>query len=1116
MPADLTGATILYQQIGASGTILNFTVGSTSPVMAAVRLTSPVMPYGAVVVSVRVNAIEQFQLTLSAATITSGGGFRTGTVPIPDVADEIKGLLGTTNPGDVVTFVVISGTMPGSTTITATLYSTLPSKPLNAPGRMDWHKNSPTVASLSTTNWITSPTNVIGQSFGDAATDRNALNNVGQIVKDANGDLYCFGTNTRYGWQSPFSGQQIGKIYGYRLPATPSTAALHTVIAGFSPIAYWKMNETSGTSMLDSSGNSHTGTYSNVTLNQTGFTDGVAAQFNKASSSFASVAIDLSGQSRFLVCVLVNWNNGGGFASDDQLLMEFTANSNTNPGGFRIDPNSSNGNFDIVFCSAGPSVGSGSIPRPSTNGWHLYCFVMVRTQPSPIDPGCATYIDGSNWYFPNTAGSGTFANDILYIGCRAGSALFANMTMQHLAILPIGANTNTPQMVAAIQKACGFTANQWDDLGVVVDLQGGADPVTGLTDQTYYASGAFPFIDNAGNKCLGFTTTDGTVGSGAAAPTRASIKYITSSTSSWGGLLSPTGNAVTIYSNYSGGALPPLANSGGVIVPRPLTNDYLMLWGRTTVSTSDNEGFVAFTKSALTSLVVSDSDYNNAPFVIFNQEENNPSAFVRSGRLYVTATQLSTGPGNQKAIERVYSAPLASADQQTAWIAERRGESFWQESATDWNQDGGVQGSAFGMGFDAGADLLYGIATTICGSTGVPRTAAVYKTAPFTSVFRSTGGATLFVNRRNLGPGCAQPFDVPVLPTSSYAWAFTPTAPFLGGSTIGLPLSTDRFGIILGRDEDKVTLNPLPLQFGLMVTTAGWKLCRYSAAGAETIVASGSSPKFVVGTPITLELDMTPTLAFNALINGSSVATYTVTSGTDGATLVTSLTGTSARWKTYADNGLNANLVDGNTITFNQAGTAPPGSTSLTVSPTTFLAGQLQTIALTGVGTTWTSNDPTTLFSVTGGIGAGISAVVILSDISATATLNPGTQPATLTITDNSNGDTFNVTVNTGNVFTLTGPASGPPGVASGLFTLTPTGPLASNEFISLSDNGLGGTFNPPTMNWLQGDTVGKTFTYTPLNSVTITAIPSVGFPPMVTYAVIGGGGGGFSFVIGG
>lgn len=61
-------------------------------------------------------------------------------------------------------------------------------------------------------------------------------------------------------------------------------------IFGSSLVAYWPLNETSGTTITDASGNGRTGTYSNVTLGQAGIGDGnTAAGFVPASSSWGNV-----------------------------------------------------------------------------------------------------------------------------------------------------------------------------------------------------------------------------------------------------------------------------------------------------------------------------------------------------------------------------------------------------------------------------------------------------------------------------------------------------------------------------------------------------------------------------------------------------------------------------------------------------------------------------------------------------------------------------------------------------------------------------------------------------------------------------------------------------------
>jgi hypothetical protein len=57
-------------------------------------------------------------------------------------------------------------------------------------------------------------------------------------------------------------------------PTNTPTPNYATKVLGYSPVAYWRFDETSGTTAADSSGNNRTGTYSGVTLNSTTFLNG--------------------------------------------------------------------------------------------------------------------------------------------------------------------------------------------------------------------------------------------------------------------------------------------------------------------------------------------------------------------------------------------------------------------------------------------------------------------------------------------------------------------------------------------------------------------------------------------------------------------------------------------------------------------------------------------------------------------------------------------------------------------------------------------------------------------------------------------------------------------------
>jgi hypothetical protein len=84
---------------------------------------------------------------------------------------------------------------------------------------------------------------------------------------------------------------------------------------------------------------------------------------------------------------------------------------------------------------------------------------------------------------------------------------------------------------------------------------------------------------------------------------------------------------------------------------------------------------------------------------------------------------------------------------------------------------------------------------------------------------------------------------------------------------------------------------------------------------------------------------------------------------------------------------------------------ANPPSTTLSASPSTFVPQtDGNVITLTGVGTSWTSTNPTFTLAATG-YGVSITGQAIISDTSVTITVNAGSV-GVITITDPSTGDT--------------------------------------------------------------------------------------------------------------
>ncbi|HEU5252502.1 MAG TPA: PKD domain-containing protein [Solirubrobacterales bacterium] len=201
-------------------------------------------------------------------------------------------------------------------------------------------------------------------------------------------------------------------------------------------VSFWRLGDAGGSSTLvDSFGTSNATVNGSPTLGVTGAIAGdsdTAASFDGLDDA-ATANLSLSGTSKVTVEFWMKWN---GFANDDDLAMEYTANFNSFPGGFLIDPNApqESGKFGVA-------IGNGStrnnvfFARPSAGVWHHYAFVMdsAAAASEQIKP----YVDGQAVAFTKTAsgtGAGNFANSSLYFMSRAASALFGAGSLDELAI----------------------------------------------------------------------------------------------------------------------------------------------------------------------------------------------------------------------------------------------------------------------------------------------------------------------------------------------------------------------------------------------------------------------------------------------------------------------------------------------------------------------------------------------------------------------------------------------------------------------------------------------------------------------------------------------------------
>jgi YD repeat-containing protein len=226
-----------------------------------------------------------------------------------------------------------------------------------------------------------------------------------------------------------------------------------SVLATSGLLGYWRMGELTGTTLADSRGGNHA-TVTGASLGAPGalVDDPNTAVSFDGLNDFASAPLNLSGTSKATVEFWLKWD---AYASDDDLALELTPNFNQQPGGFIGDPNApeEGGTFGVAMGN-GLSRNNAFFQRPSAGAWHHYALVLDSTAAptAQIKP----YVDGAAVPYTKTAtgtGAGAFANSILHLMSRGGSALFGAGDLDELAVYT---NTLSPATIADhYQKGSG-------------------------------------------------------------------------------------------------------------------------------------------------------------------------------------------------------------------------------------------------------------------------------------------------------------------------------------------------------------------------------------------------------------------------------------------------------------------------------------------------------------------------------------------------------------------------------------------------------------------------------------------------------------------------------------
>jgi YD repeat-containing protein len=200
-------------------------------------------------------------------------------------------------------------------------------------------------------------------------------------------------------------------------------------------IDYWRLGETSGTSLADAVGGRTATARNGVTLGAASnltVDSNTAASFDGVNDN-AAASLNLSATSKATIEFWLKWT---AYANNDDLALEFTPNNTINNGAFVINPNSStsSGRFEVALGRNG-SRNSVYFTRPSAGVWHHYAFVLDTT--AAASQQILPYVDGQLVSFvkgSSGTGAGNFANSTLNFMSRNGSSLFGAGVLDEVAI----------------------------------------------------------------------------------------------------------------------------------------------------------------------------------------------------------------------------------------------------------------------------------------------------------------------------------------------------------------------------------------------------------------------------------------------------------------------------------------------------------------------------------------------------------------------------------------------------------------------------------------------------------------------------------------------------------
>ncbi len=204
-------------------------------------------------------------------------------------------------------------------------------------------------------------------------------------------------------------------------------------LAAQAPVANWKFDEGSGTTVFDSSGNGHNGLLLNGVLWVNG-ARGWAVSASGANKGHVTMpAIDLSGTQAVTIAFWVKRNytvTGGG------ALLEASENYQSSSTGFAFLPDDDTCHGIQAALRGNEGTTANCYAQPSSGVWHHLAIVYDKSQTG--GNAVAFYVDGvlqaPNWNLFAATNTNNFGKNPIYLFSRSGRSQFSSGTISDFRV----------------------------------------------------------------------------------------------------------------------------------------------------------------------------------------------------------------------------------------------------------------------------------------------------------------------------------------------------------------------------------------------------------------------------------------------------------------------------------------------------------------------------------------------------------------------------------------------------------------------------------------------------------------------------------------------------------